>query len=427
MKDKVFMSRRKMKGFPMLVSVEEALASLAEKTSIKQPAAENVPLEESLGRYCAVDVVSPVNVPSFDRSAVDGYAVRAVDTFGASPTNPVALSLVGSSLAGMKRSQMPRLGPGQAVEIYTGASIPEGADSVVMAEYVRKVGEGLIEVMRQVHPLQNVSKVGEDYRKGEVVVERGVNIRSWHIGALASLNITEIPVFRRLRIGVLSTGGELVEPGGNLEEGKVVNSSKPMLKALITENGCLAVDLGTVEDDLDEVASRISEGLKAVDMLIVTGGTSVGEKDIVPEAVNRAGEPGVVFHGVRIRPAKPTGAGVVDGKPVFMLSGYPVSAMIGFTLFVKPFIDKAYSRKTPIPSKVRGRLNRRIPNQALTRTFVRVRVEKTPQGFVVDPLMLTGSGLLSTLTKANAILVIPEDVEGYDEGEEVEVDLLTID
>ncbi|MCX8200865.1 MAG: molybdopterin molybdotransferase MoeA [Candidatus Caldarchaeum sp.] len=418
------MSRRKMTGFPTLVTVDEALSTLFDKTKIHEPIVENVPLEESLGRICAEDVLSPVNVPSFDRSAVDGYAVKAVDTFGASPTNPVTLSIAGSSHAGMKKDEIPEIGSGQAVEIYTGAAIPVGADAVVMAEYVRKHGDGFVEVIRQVHPFQNVSRVGEDYRVGDVVVEKGVRIRSWHIGALASLNITRVPVYRKLRVGVLSTGGELVEPGEKVEEGQVVNSSKPMLKALVIENGCDAVDLGTVEDELDVVASRIAEGLKKCDMLIVTGGTSIGERDVVPEAVNRVGEPGVVFHGVRIRPAKPTGAGVVDGKPVFMLSGYPVSAMIGFTLFVKPLIEKAYNQRPAIPHKIRARLTRRVPNQSLTRSFVRVKIEKTATGFVVEPLMLTGSGLLSTLTKANGILVVPENVEGYDEGEEVEVELL---
>ncbi|MEM2238203.1 MAG: molybdopterin molybdotransferase MoeA [Candidatus Caldarchaeum sp.] len=416
-----------MSGFPTLASVEEAFSTLVNSLAVGNPAVEYVPLEECLGRFCGQDVFSPANVPPFDRSAVDGYAVKASDTFGASPTNPVTLELVGISHTGLKRDLAPKISSGQAVEIYTGAPVPEGADAVVMAEYCKKSGEGYVEVFRQAHPFQNISRTGEDFRMGELVVSRGTRIKSWHIGALASLNIVKIPVYQKLRVSVLSTGSELVEPGQTPREDQIINSSKPMLKSLIVENGCVPVDLGTVEDDVQLVASKIAEGVKVSDIVIVTGGTSIGERDIVPDAVNKAGKPGVIFHGVRIRPAKPTGAGIVDGKPVFMLSGFPVSALIGFQLFVKPVIDMMYCHNSSGPCSVKGRLTRRVANHTASRLFVRVRVEKTESGVVVEPLMLTGSGLLSTLTKANGLLVVPEDVEGYDEGEEVEVQLLQHD
>ncbi|MEM1945451.1 MAG: molybdopterin molybdotransferase MoeA [Candidatus Caldarchaeum sp.] len=421
------MSRRKMSGFPALASVEEAFSMLVEKLTLQNPEVEYVGLEECLDRFCGQDVFSPADVPPFDRSAVDGYAVKAADTFGASPTNPVNMKLVGTSYTGMRKDIVPAISSGQAVEIYTGAPVPEGADAVVMAEYCKKTGDGYVEVFRQVHPLQNVSRTGEDFRMGELVVGRGTRIKSWHIGALASLNIVKIPVYKKLHVSVLSTGSELVEPGQPPREDQIVNSSKPMLKSLIQESGCIPVDLGTVEDDVNLVASKIAEGVKLSDIVIVTGGTSIGERDIVPDAVNKAGKPGVVFHGVRIRPAKPTGAGIVEGKPVFMLSGFPVSALIGFQLFVKPVIDMMYSHMGMGPCLVRGRLTRRVANHTASRLFVRVRVEKTLNGFVVEPLMLTGSGLLSTLTKANALLVVPEEVEGYDEGQMVEVQLLQHD
>lgn len=415
-----------MTGFPALIRADEALSMLLEKIDFREPRVERIPLEASLGRYCGEDLRSPVNVPAFDRSAMDGYAVRAEDTYGASPTNPITLELAGVSHAGMKLHEAPKLSPGQAVEVYTGGPIPSGADAVVMAEHVKKTG-GVVEIYRQVHPYQNVSRVGEDFAEGELVVGKGTRIRPWHIGALASLNITHIPAYVRLRIAVFSTGTELVELGQQPEEGQIINSSKPMLKALITEAGCEPVDLGTVEDNVETVSKMIREGLKTADMVIVTGGTSVGERDIVPEAVDKVGNPGVIFHGVRIRPAKPTGAGVVDGKPVFMLSGFPVSALLGFVMFVEPVINRFYRRQPQMPCTVRGKLSRRVANPSLSKAFVRVHVKKTDDGYVVEPLMLTGSGLLSTLTKANGILVIPEDVEGFDEGDEVEVQLLKQD
>ncbi|MEM1937639.1 MAG: molybdopterin molybdotransferase MoeA [Candidatus Caldarchaeum sp.] len=415
------MSRRKMSGFPTLLRVEEALSTLLGRIDPKPPPVEYVSLDECLGRFCGQDVCSPTDIPPFDRSAVDGYAVRAADTLGATAKTPVNLSLAGVSHAGLGREDSPRLSAGQAVEIYTGAPIPEGADAVVMAEYVKKSGDGFVTVFRQVNPLQNVSRSGEDFREGDVVVRKGTRLRPWHVAALASLNVTRIPVYERLRISVISTGSELVEPGQNPGEGQIINSSKPMLKSLITENGCLPVDLGIVEDDVDAAASRILEGVKCSDAVIVTGGTSIGERDVVPEAVNRVGEPGVVFHGVSTRPAKSTGAGVVDGKPVFMLSGYPVSALISFQLFVKPYIDLKYGHISPGPCTVRGRLTRRVVNQTEARLFVRVRLVRTQDGVLVEPLTHTGSGLLSTLINANGLLVIPEGVKGYDEGEEVEV------
>ena len=418
-------SRKRMSGFPELIDINTALNILMEKINFKPVRVVNVPLEESLGRICGDDIYSPCDIPPFDRSAVDGYAVRAEDTFGASPTNPVSLRIVGTIQAGDTPDKIPDIGEGEAVEILTGAPLPRGANAVVMVEHSRKTGEDTVEVMKQVHPMQNVSRKGEDFQREDIVIRKGVRIRPWHIGALASLNITSIPVYDYLRIAILSTGSELVEPGEETGEGKVINSSKPMLKALVREMNCICIDLGTVEDELEVIASKIREGLEKADMVIVTGGTSVGEKDLVPEAVSKAGLPGVVFHGVKIRPAKPTGAGVVDGKPVFMLSGYPVSALIGFQTFVKPVIEKFYNMHREEPCKVRGRLTRRVVNPVETRSFMRVKVEKRGGEYVVEPLMLTGSGLLSTLTKANGILVIPEGVEGYDENEEVEVELLS--
>ncbi|HIQ29807.1 MAG TPA: molybdopterin molybdenumtransferase MoeA [Candidatus Caldiarchaeum subterraneum] len=415
--------RKRMVGFPSLLPVEPAFNSLLKNVDIKQPRIKTVGLEDSLGRVCGEDIKSPVDVPDFDRSAVDGYAVRAEDTFGASPTNPIQLKLIGTIHAGDEVEKLPPLNQGEAIAVLTGAPIPRGANAVVMVEHSRRE-DNVIEVTRQVHPLQNISRRGEDFKKDDVVVKRGTVIKPWHIAALASLNITEVPIYEELKIAILSTGSEIVELGETPGRGKVVNSSKPMLKTLVREAGCRPIDLGTVPDDFEVIVDKIREGVRIGDMLLVTGGTSVGERDLVPEAVNRAGNPGVVFHGVKIRPAKPTGAGVVDGKPVFMLSGYPVSALIGFQLFVKPLIARFYQMPLEEPCRVRAVLSRRVANPVDNRSFVRVRVEKHGEKYVAEPLMHTGSGLISTLTRANAMLVIPEGVEGYEEGEEVEVIML---
>jgi molybdopterin molybdotransferase len=412
-----------MVGFQALLSVDEALRRVSEYVPAGCLEVVDVPLEQCAGRVCGVDVVSPTDIPEFDRSAIDGYAVRARDVFGASATNPIRLKVIGCSFPGDTPSTLPRVVENTAVEIMTGGPVPHGADAVVMAEHCVKV-DGYVDVLKQVHPNQNISPRGEDYRKGEVVIRRGTRLRAWHVAALASLNMTTVPVFRKLKVGVLSTGSELVEPGTEPKPGQTINSSKPMLKALLAEHGCEVHDYGTVGDDFDLIVEKIKEAFRSVDMLVITGGTSVGERDLVPEAVNSAGRPGVLVHGVKMRPGKPTGVGVVDGKPVVMVSGLPVAALVGFTAFVKPLVERFYGTAGEPSCRLRAKLSRRVTNQTGSRSYMRVRVVEKNGEYVVEPLMLTGSGLLSTLTKANAMLVIPEDVEGFDEGEEVEVELL---
>jgi molybdopterin molybdotransferase len=233
--------------------------------------------------------------------------------------------------------------------------------------------------------------------------------------------VVKIPVQRRLRIAVLSTGSELKEPGEKVDAGEIINSTKPMLKALIRDRGCIPIDLGTVPDELDRIGAKITQGLKEADLVLTSGGTSLGEKDLVPEAVDELGKPGVVVHGVSIRPAKPTGVGFIGAKPIFMLSGYPVAALVGFEAFVDPAIN--HMRGTPPDAKpiVRAKLIRRVATSVGVRSYMRVRLHRDGDGYVAEPLRLTGSGILSSMTKANGILIVNEQLEGYDEGEEVEV------
>lgn len=414
--------RKRMEGFPTLVSFKESRRKLAEVIKYRILETVEVALEDALNMVCAEDIFAPIDLPEFDRSAVDGYAVVAEDTFGSSPNNPVELKLIGKVHAGMKPSDIPKVNRGEAVEIYTGARLPEGANAVVMVEHTNKLGDS-IEVLYPVSPYQNVSKKGEDYKKGELVIKKGTMIRPWHIAALAALNIPKVKVLRKPRFAVLSTGSELVEVGSELKEGNVVNSSKPMLKSLLKELGCEVLDLGTIPDDLEKIKESIKEGLRVADAVIITGGTSVGELDLVPEAINSLGKPGLVVHGIMMRPAKPTGFGVIDNKPVFILSGLPVAALVGFQNFIKPSIQMMLGLPEEPKITVRGRLTRRVANPHGVRSFVRVRVMRKDDAYYIEPLMLTGSGLISTLTKANGMLTIPEDVEGYDEGEEVEVEL----
>ncbi len=414
--------RKRMEGFPTLTSFKESRLKLAEVIKYRILETIDVTLDDALNMVCAEDVFAPTDLPEFDRSAVDGYAIVAEDTFGSSPNNPVELKLVGKVHAGMNPSDIPRINRGEAVEIYTGAYLPEGANAVVMVEHTNKLDD-FIEILYPISPYQNVSRKGEDYKKGELVIKKGTRIRPWHIAALAALNIPKLKVLRKPRLAILSTGSELVEVGSELKVGNVVNSSKPMLKSLLKEIGCEVLDLGTVPDDLEMIKESIRKGLSMADAIIITGGTSVGELDLVPEAINSLGKPGLVVHGIMMRPAKPTGFGIVDNKPIFILSGLPVAALVGFQNFVKPSIYMMLELPEEPKITIRGKLTRRVANPQGVRSFVRVRVVKDGDVCYVEPLMLTGSGLISTLTKANGMLIIPEDIEGYDEGEEVEVEV----
>ncbi len=414
--------KRRMEGFKSLLSVEEALNGLLNEVK-HRPTPVEVDLEGALGLPAAEDVVAGGDFPPFDRSAVDGYAVRASDTLGAGLLNPLKLRVVGESVPGIDPSSLRPIGPGEAYVIYSGAPLPPGSDSVVMAEDVIRAGD-YVSVLRQVSPYQNVSRRGEDFQRGKTVIRHGHRVMPWHIGALASLGVKKVNVYR-LRVAVLSTGSEVVDlyEAKAVRPGTIINSTKPLLKGLLRSDGYEPVDLGTVPDDINEIAVRLEDGVRAADAVITTGGTSVGNYDVVPEAVGRIGR--VVFNGVRMRPGKPTGAGVVDGKPVFMLSGFPVAGLVGYLAFVKPtLLHMTGTPQDPTPM-VKGVITRRVANVAGVKTYLRVRVAQTPNGYQVEPLAITASGLLSTLTDANGLLVIPEDVEGYDEGDLVEVTLIS--
>lgn len=412
-----------MRGFRELVRLDEALERLRRKVTHRIADSEYVSLQSACGRICGEDLYAPWDYPPYGRSAVDGYAVIAEDTFGASPTNPIKLRVVAEIEAGMDPSKIPEMGRGEAVEVLTGAPIPRGATAVIPAEEAERRG-GEIEVHGEVYPGQNISKKGEDFKAGEVIIHRGELIKPWHIGVAATFGMRELKVLRKPRAALLSTGNELVEPGEGLRPGQIYNSTKPMLASALRSLGCSVVDLGTSRDDPDEILAKMIEGVRGCDLVIVTGGTSIGARDLVPEAVSKIGE--VVVHGLAIRPGKTAGLAVIDGKPVYMLSGFPVASLIQFWKLVIPAIEHMTGCRFDPAPRIRGRLVRRVASPPGIRSFIRVRVLEARGGeIIIEPLRLTGSGVLSTLTLGNGLLVIPEEVEGYEEGEAVDVELFS--
>lgn len=407
-----------MRGFKQLNPIPEAqLAVLSAITHV--PGEVALPTPEAVGRYASRDVVAPVDVPPFDRAAFDGYAVRSEDTLGASRTNPALLKIVGKILPGGPRLEVR---PGEAVEIATGAPLPQGADAVVPYEEAARRGEYL-EVYKPVPRYYYVSKKGEDVSAGEIVIKRGRFIKPWDVGVLASLGVKEVWTYR-IRAAIISTGDELVElDDAPPPPGKIINSTRHVISWLLRDLGVEPHYLGIVRDDENLIYEKVHDAIVEYDVVITTGGVSVGELDHVVKAVARL-KPEVLIHGIAARPGRPNSAAVVRGKPIFMLSGFPVASIVGFEVFVKPAVLKMVgAREEPRPA-VKAVLTRRVTTPINTRSFVRVRVYRRGDRLYAEPLAVTGSGILSTLTRGNGLLIISENREGYDEGDEVEVTLL---
>ncbi len=415
--------REKLKGFTKFEKVSEVVKRLLNSVSIKA-GVEEVELPESVGRYSAEDLRAPYDYPRFDRSAVDGYAVMSRDVVGASETNPVSLKVVAEFHEITESVDGVSLSEGEAVFVPTGAPLPQGADAVVPVEYTVREGD-IVYVLKGVPPYGNVSRKGEDFREGEVIVRRGTKLRPWHVAALAQAGIYKIRVFRKVRVGVLNVGSELCEPWECGKPSSTINSSGYLIQSFVKEVGGKPLYLGIVPDEFNAIKEKVIEALSTADAVVITGGTSVGKKDLVPDVLSSLPNSKLVFHGVATRPGRTAGAFVVSGKPVLMLSGLPVACLLGLELYLKPLILKAYDAGGEIEVKVRGKLVRRLNNVLGFRSYYRVVVYRGGgDELLVEPLRLTGSGIISTLLKGNGIVEIPEGLEGYDEGEVVEVTLI---
>jgi len=371
-----------------------------------------VPLSAALGRILAENVMAEGDLPPFDRSAVDGYAVRAQDTFEASQFNPKTLRL----------TQEKGVGPREARQIWTGNPMPPGVDAVVMLEHTRRIGEG-IEVWTPLTPGENVSRRGEDVKGGEVALKAVTRLGPHHMALLAALGKTRVDVAKKPLVALLSTGNELVEPGREPEPHQVIDVNRLALASMCLELGAETLDLGIARDDAEEIGAKIREGLGKADGVIVTGGTSVGYADLVPTVVDQMGKPGVIVHGVAMRPGMPTALAIIEGKPIFILPGNPVAAMVGFEVFARPLILKLLGVENEPRPMVKARLTQRVASTLGRRVFLRVKVFEEEGDFFAEPVRVTGSGILTTMTKANGYVIIPENREGVEQGEVVTVHL----
>jgi len=407
----------RMRGFAERADQEEVDAFLREHTS--QLGAESVGLLECVGRVLAEPVVAGVDVPGFPRSAMDGYAVRGEETFGASDYDPIAFELIGSSLPGAPFAA--ELRAGQAVRIMTGAPVPDGADSVVMAEVCRETGNGArVEVSEPVAPRKNVGAIGEDIVNGDAVLARGRRLRPQDAGLLSSIGRAEVSCLRRPRVALVITGDELM-PAGSMPSGpRIVDSNSVVLRALVERDGGLLLPFEILPDQPERIRQAMAN--PEADVVLVSGGTSVGQEDHAPRLLAELGQ--LDFHGIAMRPSSPTGMGRIDGRFVFLLPGNPVSCLSAYEFFAGPTLRRMGGRPGDWPHpRILLPLARKITSQIGRTDYVRVAVE---DGRVV-PIATSGASILSSTVRAAGAVIVPRGSEGIAEGDEVDVLLYDVD
>ncbi len=407
-----------MPEFLQLLPPPKALAKFFAHFS-PSPVTEEIDTAHALGRVTGKPVSAAYPLPSFPRSTVDGYAVQAADTHGAGETLPAYLNLVGEVLMGATPDVA--LQTAQCALIHTGGMLPEGADAVVMIEYTQETRPGEIEVMRPVADGENVLKVGEDVDSGQEVIPEGTRLRPAEIGGLMALGIISITVTRQPRIGIISTGDEVVPPEGELQPGQVRDINTYTLAALVTESGGMPVSYGIISDEL-EVLQKVSRQAQAeCDAVIITAGSSASVRDLTAQVIDSLGEPGVLVHGVNVRPGKPTILGVCDGVPLIGLPGNPVSALVIASIFVVPVIEKllGLNRPSPRPS-IPARLTLNLASQSGREDWIPVRLVAGEDGYLAEPIF-GKSNLIFTLARADGLVRIPPDANGLDAGDSVQV------
>lgn len=399
----------RMRGFADRADVEEVDDFLRE--SAKTLSAESVPLLECVGRVLAEDVVSEVDVPGFPRSAMDGYALRGAETFGASDYDPITFALVGTALPG--RPFVGSLEPGHAVRIMTGAPIPEDADAVVMAEVCREDGER-VDVSEAVAPRKNVGAVGEDIRRGDRVLTAGRRLRPQDAGLLSSIGVSSVPCVRRPRVAFVITGDELL-PAGSMPTGpRIVDSNSVVLRALAERDGAERLPFDILPDVPEAIRDAMADD--RADVVLVSGGSSVGQEDHAPRLLAELGQ--LDFHGISMRPSSPTGIGRIGSRFVFLLPGNPVSCLAAYEFFAGPTLRHlgGRSRRWPHPV-VALPLARKIVSAIGRTDYVRVAIE---DGRAV-PLATSGASILSSTVRAAGAVIVPRGLEGMAEGAIVEV------
>lgn len=376
---------------------------------------ETVSLIDSLGRILTQDIPATCALPHFRKSTMDGIAVRAADTFGASESMPALIQCNGE----VRMGEAPKepLTKGTGVLMPTGGMLPEGADSVVMIEHLEHFGEQLYGVTKSVAPGENLIEIGEDLFEGEVILEKFTRIRAQEMGLLASQGILEVPVLPRFRVGILSTGDEIITPEQDPKPGQSRDINGYTLLGQALAGGAEAHYYGIVQDDLEALRAVLTKMVEENDIVLLSGGSSVGSRDLSAQLIDELGKPGLLFHGLALRPGKPTIGGVVNGKLIFGLPGHPASAMIVFEALIRPWLDGSvlYPKPVPLP---KGTLTQNLYSGSGREEFVRVQLVSGGDEWKVEPIR-GKSGLIRTMVLADGLVHIRIDTEGIEAGKEV--------
>ena len=389
-----------------LIQLEDALNLLNQNQ--KEPEIETIDIKNAHNRVLAQDIISYHNSPPFDKSAMDGYAIIGENSFGASNNNHKTFEIIDDICAGNSTNKT--VNENEAVRIATGAPIPEGANSVIMEEYTTHT-ENKLEIHSQVTPGENISNLGEDFKKGDLILSKNTFIRSQELGLIASAGFNEIKVYKKPNVKLLVTGSELVNPSPVLEDDKIINSNQFTISSLIESSGA-NVSISHVEDDFEKVKDEISEVSKYYDVIITTGGTAISKGDVVVDVIEDLGE--IIFHGVTMRPGRPVGCGIVNNMIVFNLSGQPVAAMTQFDVFVRKYLSKLqgldYNFKI-----VQRESQLKIPSKLGRTDFIRGFADDSNVKHVLN----RSSGVIRSMVDANGYIIIDEGNEGVQKGEMV--------
>ncbi len=400
-----------MKPFGALLSYEEAKRIV--EINIKPISrVEKINIDDASGRVLAEDVVATLSIPPFDRAAMDGYAVKARDTFNSGQLHPKVLNLVGELHAGERPRE--KVSAGQCIQIATGAMMPRGADAVVMVEDT-EAENGRVKVFKSAYPKANVAAKGEDIKEEEAILRHGFVLDAGKIGVLASQGISQVRVYEKPKVAILPSGEEVVGVGKRLRLGQVYDINSHTVASVVKENGGIPTRFETVGDNREEIRSGITEALKS-DLVVISGGSSVGERDLLVDVLQDWGE--VLFHGLQVKPGKPTIFAMIEGKPLFGMPGYPTSCLINTYLFLLPVIRKMAHLPPRRGETVEAKLARRVPGSVGRRQFLTVKVEN---GEAVS--VFKESGAITSIAEADGYIEIAENIDLLEKGEPVTVTL----
>ena len=400
-----------MKPFGALLPFEEA-KRLVEENIEPLTRVETVSISDASGRVMAEDVFAKLNIPPFDRAAMDGYAVKAKDTFNSGQFNPSVLNLVGEVHAGEVPDK--RINAGECIQIATGAMMPAGADAVVMVEDT-EAEDGSVKVFKSSYPGANIGRKGEDIKKGISIVREGFVLEPGRVGVLASQGISQVEVYEKPKVAVLPTGEEVVEVGKKLKRGQVYDINSHTISSVVKQNGGIPVRIGIAGDSLEELKPTISQALKS-DLVVLSGGSSVGERDLLVDVLQDWGE--ILFHGIQVRPGKPTLFAMVQGKPLMGMPGYPTSCLINTYLFILPAVREMAHLPPRKGETVQATLSRRVPGSVGRKQFLTVKID----GDEAVPVFKE-SGAITSVAEADGYIEIAQNIDILEKGEPVTVTL----